>query len=58
MIFSALVLLFCFTWSFRLKAVAAAGHGSAGADQNYGTLDQVSDMFTFTASLHFFLPSV
>ena len=42
MIFSALVLLFCFTWSIRFKTAAAAGHGSAGTDQNYGTLDQVS----------------
>jgi len=47
MIFSTLVLLFCFTWSIRLKTAAAAGHGSARTDQNYGTLDQVSYMFTF-----------
>ncbi|KAG2633537.1 E3 ubiquitin-protein ligase RGLG1-like [Panicum virgatum] len=43
MIFSALVLLFCFTWSIRFKTAAAAGHGSAGTDQNYGTLDQVKE---------------
>ena len=47
MIFSTLVLLFCFTWSIRLKTAAAAGHGSARTDQNYGTLDKVSYMFTF-----------
>ncbi|XP_039807119.1 E3 ubiquitin-protein ligase RGLG1-like isoform X2 [Panicum virgatum] len=43
MIFSTLVLLFCFTWSIRLKTAAAAGHGSARTDQNYGTLDQVKE---------------
>jgi len=43
MIFSTLVLLFCFTWSIRLKTAAAAGHGSARTDQNYGTLDKVKE---------------
>ncbi|KAF8692692.1 hypothetical protein HU200_039525 [Digitaria exilis] len=43
MIFSTLLMLFWFTWSLGLKRVAAAGHGSAGADQSYDTLDQVKE---------------
>ncbi|CAN6171922.1 unnamed protein product [Urochloa humidicola] len=41
MILSTLFLLFCFTWSIRLKRVAAEDHASSGIQQNYGTLDQV-----------------
>ncbi|RCV10707.1 hypothetical protein SETIT_2G130600v2 [Setaria italica] len=43
MIFSTLFLLFCFTWSLRLKRVTAESHGSAGTDQNCSTLDQVKE---------------
>ena len=44
MIFSTLVLLFCFTWSIRLKTAAAAGHGAmegaGGAHKTEGTREE------------------